>query len=144
MNKVILLGRLTKDPELTFGSTNGIAICKFTIAVNRQYNREEVDFINCIAFRKTAELITQYTSKGKQLCVTGMLRNNNYQLPDGTTRYSNNVVVDTFELLGSPNNTNNYNYNKNSNNINGSNSNTFNDSLFDYDIPEMDDGDMPF
>lgn len=142
MNKVILLGRLTKDPDLTFGSSNGIAVCKFTIAVNRQYNREETDFINCIAFRKTAELITQYTSRGKQLCVTGELRNNNYQLQDGTTRYSTNVVVDTFELLGNPNSSNSNNNNANNYNTNGSNYN--NSCPFDYDITEMDDGDMPF
>lgn len=143
MNKVMLLGRLTKDPELTFGSGNGIAVCKFTIAVNRQYNREEADFINCIAFRKTAELITQYTSKGKQLCVTGELRNNNYQLQDGTTRYTTNVVVDTFELLGNPNSSNSNNNNTNS--YSNTNCSNYNSSYpFDYDIPEMDDGDMPF
>lgn len=67
MNKVVLIGRLTKDPELRYAAGSGTAICKFTLAVNRPFKKDETDFINCIAFNKQGEAIVQYVTKGRQL-----------------------------------------------------------------------------
>lgn len=63
MNKVILIGRLTKDPELRFTAGSGMAVSRFTVAVNRQFKKDETDFINCVAFGKTAETISQYLTR---------------------------------------------------------------------------------
>ncbi|WP_394883902.1 single-stranded DNA-binding protein, partial [Clostridium tertium] len=67
MNKVILIGRLTKDPELNFAAGTGTAVCRFSLAVTRPFKKDETDFINCIAFNKRAEAIAQYLTKGRQL-----------------------------------------------------------------------------
>ena len=67
MNKVILLGRLTKDPELRFAAGTGNAVTRFSIAVTRQFKRDEADFINCVAFGKTAETIAQYLTDRKSV-----------------------------------------------------------------------------
>ena len=74
MNKVILIGRLTKDPELRYAAGSGTAVCRFTVAINRQFKKDETDFINCVAFGKTGETITQYLTKGRQIAVTGKFR----------------------------------------------------------------------
>ena len=78
MNKVILIGRLTKDPELRYAAGNGTAVCRFTVAINRQFKKDETDFINCVAFGKTGETITQYLTKGRQIAVTGSIRTGSY------------------------------------------------------------------
>ncbi|MDB1959665.1 single-stranded DNA-binding protein, partial [Clostridium tertium] len=78
MNKVILIGRLTKDPELNFAAGTGTAVCKFSLAVTRAFKKDETDFINCIAFNKRAETIAQYLTKGRQLAVTGSIRTGSY------------------------------------------------------------------
>ena len=66
MNNVVLIGRLTKDPELKY-SQSGKAYCRFTVAVNRDFNKDEADFINCLAFGKTAETIAEWLGKGRIL-----------------------------------------------------------------------------
>ena len=73
MNQVNLLGRLTKDPELKYGAS-GTAFCKFTLAVNRAFKKDEVDFINCTAFGKAAETIAEYVRKGDQFARGGRLQ----------------------------------------------------------------------
>ena len=78
MNKVILIGRLTKDPELNHAAGSGTAICRFTLAITRQFKKDEADFINCVAFNKTAENIAQYFTKGRQIAVTGNIRTGSY------------------------------------------------------------------
>ena len=83
MNKVILTGRLTADPELR-QTVGGISSCRFTVAVNRKYadkttGEHQADFISCTAWRQTAEFISRYFSKGKMIVIEGTLRNNNYQ-----------------------------------------------------------------
>ena len=101
MNKVILIGRLTKDPELRYAAGSGTAVCRFTVAINRQFKKDETDFINCVAFGKTGETIAQYITKGRQIAVTGSIRTGSYDAQDGTKRYTTDVVVESFEFIGS-------------------------------------------
>lgn len=106
MNKVILMGRLTADPNLN-QTPSGVSSCRFSIAVNRNFKNQQgtydADFINCIAWRQTAEFINRYFKKGSMICVEGTLRNNNYQdkkHPD-VTHYTMEVLVDNVEFCGS-------------------------------------------
>ena len=101
MNKVVLIGRLTRDPELKFAAGSGTAISRFSVAINRQFKKEETDFINCIAFGKTAETISNYFTKGRQIALTGSIRTGSYDAQDGTKRYTTDVAVDSFEFVGS-------------------------------------------
>ena len=109
MNKVILIGRLTADPELR-QTQSGVASCRFTVAVNRKFadkntGERQADFITCVAWRQTAEFVSRYFSKGKMIAVEGELRNNNYQdrnHPD-VTHYNTDVLVDNVEFTGGKN-----------------------------------------
>lgn len=106
INNVILMGRLTADPELR-QTTSGISSCIFTVAVNRSFKNSkgeyEADFINCIAWRQTAEFISRYFSKGKMIIVEGSLRNNNYTDQNGVKHYSMNVQADNIAFGESKN-----------------------------------------
>ena len=144
MNKVILLGRLTRDPELRFAAGSGNAVTRFSIAVTRQFKRDEADFINCEAFGKTAETISQYLTKGGQIAITGNIRTGSYDAQDGSKRYTTDVVVESFEFVGGGKGQNagpdngfggNSDYSKPSNDSFGG---------FDDDMTPVDDGDMPF
>ena len=101
MNRVVLVGRLTRDPELRT-SGNGNSFVNFTIAVNRTFassnGEREADFINCVAWRNTADFITKYTHKGNKIGVTGSLQTRTYDAQDGTKRYVTEVVADEAEL----------------------------------------------
>ena len=97
MNQVNLLGRLTRDPELKYGSS-GNAYCKFTLAVNRAFKKDETDFINCTAFGKAAEAITEYVKKGDQFAIGGRLQVDTYE-SNGEKRYSTSVMVDGFTFI---------------------------------------------
>lgn len=99
MNVTVLVGRLTKDPEVKFGQT-GKAYARFTLAVNRPFSKDEADFISCVAFGKTAELIGEYLRKGHKAGVTGRLQMNRYEV-NGEKRTSYDVIVDTIEFLES-------------------------------------------
>ena len=102
MNKVILTGRITKDPEVRYTQT-GVAVVSFTLAVNRQYRdangNNQADFINCTAWRQTADFITRYIKKGYMLIVEGSIQSRSYQGQDGQTRYVTEVVCDSVENL---------------------------------------------
>ena len=124
MNKVILIGRLTKNPDLRFAQGSGKAVTRFTLAVNRPMKRDEADFIGCIAFGKTGETIAQYLTKGKQLAITGNIRTGSYD-KDGETRYTTEIIVDTFEFI-------------NGDKKQGDNSNSFDD------MKAENIGDIPF
>ena len=100
INKVVLLGNLTKDPEL-IRTGDGIVIAKFTLAVSRQLKKNEADFINCIAFGKTGETITKYFTKGSKIAITGNIRTGSYDAKDGTKRYTTDVIAETFEFVES-------------------------------------------
>ena len=100
INKVVLLGNLTKEPEL-IRTGNGIVIAKFTLAVSRQLKKNEADFINWIAFGKTGETITKYFTKGSKIAITGNIRTGSYDAKDGTKRYTTDVIAETFEFVES-------------------------------------------
>lgn len=107
MNKVILMGRLTADPELR-QTQSGVSSCRFTIAVNRRFTdkntgERQADFITCVAWRQQAEFITRYFKKGSMICIEGNIRTGSYQdrnHPD-ITHYTTEVFVDNVEFTGS-------------------------------------------
>ena len=105
MNKVILVGRLARDPELrTTGS--GKSVATFSLAVDRRYKAEgqpTADFFNVVAGGKPAETICQYLGKGRQIAMTGRLQTRDYKAQDGTKRYATEVVLEEFDFIGSKN-----------------------------------------
>lgn len=133
MNKTVLIGRLTKDPELNYAAGTGTAICRFTLAVTRAYKKDEADFINCVAFGKTGETIAQYLTKGRQVAITGSIRTGSYDAKDGTKRYTTDVAIESFEFIGNGQGNNN----QSNNEFNQENS-------FYDDMAPVEDGDMPF
>lgn len=147
MNKVVLVGRLTRDPELRFAPGTGTATCRFTVAVNR-FKKGEADFINCVAWNKTAETIAQYLVKGRQIAVSGSIRTGSYDAQDGTKRYTTDVAVDSFDFIGGNSSAARSNDSFNNNNGNSGYSAPANDRFggdsFNDDITPVDDGDMPF
>ena len=100
MNTIILKGRLTKDPELK-ATQSGISICRFCVAVNRRFNKDEADFINCVAWRGTAEFISKYFKKGQEICLSGALTVNRWESEEGKSEWSSEVTVDNAEFCGS-------------------------------------------
>lgn len=106
MNKVILIGRTTKSPELRYAPGTGTAVCRFTLAVNRPYKKGEADFINCVAFGKIAETIAQYVLKGRQVAISGSIRTGRYDNNSGNKVYTTDVVLDWFEFIGNNKNSN--------------------------------------
>lgn len=101
MNKVILIGRLTKDPELKI-TASGIDMCSFGIAVNRPANangEKEADFINCVAFKIVASNLVKYQRKGSLIAVEGKLQTRKYQAQDGTNRTATEVIADNVVFL---------------------------------------------
>lgn len=104
MNKVVLIGRLTKDPELRYTSNN-VAAASFTLAVNRQFQNQngvrEADFINIVIWRKQAETAKKYLAKGSLIAVEGRIQTRNYDGADGRKVYVTEVVADSFEFLES-------------------------------------------
>ena len=103
MNKVILIGRLARDPELRV-TTSGTSVTKFILAVSRpRINGEDrgADFISCISWRKVAENLAKYCTKGSQMAIEGRIQTGSYNGQDGTKRYTTDVVVETATFLGS-------------------------------------------
>ena len=107
MNRLILIGRLTADPDLRY-TPNGAAVCSFRIAVDRpftgQNGEREADFINIVVWNKSAENTAKYMSKGRQIAVEGRLQIRSYDGNDGQRRWVTEVVADRVEFLGSGNN----------------------------------------
>ncbi|MCD3217465.1 single-stranded DNA-binding protein [Clostridium botulinum C] len=136
MNRIILTGRLTRDPELTFLPGDGKAVVKFTLAVNRprfdKNKEQEADFINCTCFGKRAEAIANYVQKGHRFGIEGSLRINKFTDKDGNNRWSTEVLVSDFEFMQDKL--------SNTNNSNGNNSS----AGYDDEITPIDDGDIPF
>lgn len=106
MNKVIITGRLTADPELR-QSQSGVASCKFTVACDRRFadkntGKREADFISCLAFKNNAEFISRYFNKGKMIAVEGSLRTGSYKdkKHDDVTHCTTDVLVDNVEFCG--------------------------------------------
>lgn len=99
-NKVILGGRLTADVELK-QTQNGIPVCQFTIATTRRSNREETDFINCVAWRQQAEFISRYFRKGSSICITGAIQTRSWTDANGGKRYATEVIADEVHFVDS-------------------------------------------
>ncbi len=99
MNKWIGIGRLTRDPEMRF-TQSGVAVTTFTLAVDRQFKKDETDFIDCQAWRKTAEVIANHLKKGNQCAVEGRLEVSSYESQDGSKKKVARVVVDNVQFLG--------------------------------------------
>lgn len=104
INNVILVGRLTRNPELSY-TTTGVAKARFTLAVNRHYSgpngERQADFINCIAWRNQAENMAKFLKKGALIGIEGRIETSSYQLEDGSTRYMTNVVCSSVQFLES-------------------------------------------
>lgn len=102
MNNVVLIGRLTKDPELAYGGQNrDIAVCRFTLAVDRPTQDKAADFIRIVVFRKQAETAHQYLAKGRQCAVEGRIQTGSYKDREGKTVYTTDVVANRVQFLGS-------------------------------------------
>lgn len=103
INKVILGGRLTADIEPT-ATPNGVAVCQFTIATNRRGSKEPTtDFINCVAWRQTAEFVSKYFAKGSSICVVGELQQRSWEDKNGGKRYATEVIVSEALFVDSKN-----------------------------------------
>jgi len=131
INRVVLVGRLTKDPELRFTPGTGRAVATFTLAVNRRFKSQgqpDADFIPVVVWGKIAENTANYVSKGRLVGVSGSIHTRSYEAKDGTRRYVTEVVADEVQFLDSKD------------------SNTNDDNLgnFEGDYQEMNDGSIPF
>ncbi|PPA85917.1 single-stranded DNA-binding protein [Brevibacillus laterosporus] len=104
LNRVILIGNLTKDPELRYTS-NGVAVTTFTLAINRSYSgagkEKEVDYINIVAWRQLADLCAQYLAKGKKCAVEGRLQTRSYDNKEGKKVFVTEVIADNVQFLSS-------------------------------------------
>jgi single-strand DNA-binding protein len=103
MNKTILMGRLTKEPELRYTATSNIPYSNFTLAVNRRVKsaEQDVDFINCVAWNKTAEFVQKYFSKGQQIALDGRIQTRSYDDNEGKKRYVTEVVAENVYFADS-------------------------------------------
>ncbi|ERJ13343.1 single-stranded DNA-binding protein [Haloplasma contractile] len=130
INKVVLVGRLTKDPDLKY-SGSGTPVVRFTLAVNRTFTNQngqrEADFINCVSFRRQAENVNRFVRKGSLVGVEGRIQTGSYEAQDGSRRYTTDVICDSVQFLESRNSqsetvdvqntyNNNNNYNQGQNN----------------------------
>jgi len=102
MNKVILIGNLTRDPEVRT-TASGTSVCSFSIAVNRRFNNQAgekvTDFFNIVAWRQLGELCGKYLAKGRKVAVVGELQNRSYDAKDGTKRNVTEIIADDIEFL---------------------------------------------
>ena len=151
INNVVLVGRLTRDPELKY-TANGTATATFSLAVNRNFTNKsgnrEADFINCVIWRKSAETLANYAKKGTLLGVIGRIQTRSYENQQGQRVYVTEVVAENFKLLESRS-TNEQRKNNDMNNFNGQGmSNKNNDKYtgdpFDGSSVDISDDDLPF
>ena len=101
MNKVILMGNLTRDPEISYSQGSNTAFARFSIAVNRRFQRDgedNADFFNCTAFGKTAEFVEKYFHKGSRMLLSGRVENDNYTNKNGEKVYSVRVIAEEIEF----------------------------------------------
>ena len=143
MNKVILMGRLTRDPEMRYSqSDTSMAIARYSLAVDRRIakrdnNEQQVDFINCVAFGRSAEFAEKYFRQGMRVLVTGRIQTGSYTNKDGQRVYTTDIVVEDQEFADSKNN--------NGSNGNGNSLNPTSDAGDGFmNIPEGIDEELPF
>lgn len=106
MNRIILMGRLTRDPEIRYGGANNTAVARWSIAVDRRFKREgdpDADFFNLVTFGNQADFVEKYLHKGTKVVVEGELRNNNYTNKDGQTVRDMQIVTNNIEFAESKN-----------------------------------------
>ena len=114
MNNVSLMGRLTRDPEVRYSANTQLANARFSVAVDRRLSKEKrmeaennnqptADFINCVAFGRTAEVIGQYFHKGNKIAITGHIQTGSYENQQGQRIYTTDVIVDQFDFVESVN-----------------------------------------
>jgi len=130
MNKVFLIGRLSRDPELRH-TTSGTAVCQINVAISRpvsQGSEPQTDFINVVVWNKQAENVARYLSKGRQIAIEGRIQTRNYDNNEGKRTYVTEVIASNVEFLGSAND----------NNRTNTNSNPFDENPFDSMEPPMD------
>lgn len=133
MNKCIFLGRITKDIELSFAAGSGTAIAKFSLAVGRKFKKGETDFLNMVAFGKTAENLTKYFKKGNLILLETHVQTGSYDDKNGIKRYTTDFIIDSFDFV-------------NNNSTEGSNKENIpegNNLGFEEILPG-EEGDMPF
>ncbi|MBO8172153.1 MAG: single-stranded DNA-binding protein [Bacillaceae bacterium] len=143
INRVVLLGRLTRDPELRY-TQSGVAVATFSLAVDRRFTNQqgerETDFINIVVWRQLAELCANYLKKGQQAAVEGRLQTRSYENNEGRRVYVTEVVADNVQFLNGPGQSTNQNQGFKENNP-GSNDDPFADDGTTVDISE---DDLPF
>lgn len=149
MNKIILMGRLTRDPELRT-TPNGVSVCSFSIAVNRRFKNAEgnydADFINCVAWRQTGEFVSRYFTKGRMIAVVGSLQTRTYE-KDGQKHYAAEVQVDEAHFTESKGSAEGSSNAGNSGNFGGGQPKGGDDLAFgagDGFMPMPADDDLPF
>lgn len=104
MNKVVLMGRLTKDPDIRYTQgENSMAVARYSLAVDRRGKEKETDFINCVAFGKQGEFAEKYLHKGMKISVVGRIQTGNYTNKDGQKVYTTDVVIEEHEFCESRN-----------------------------------------
>ena len=147
MNKVILSGNLTKDPEVRY-TQSGVAYARMGIAVSRPYSSKnndsqqpQTDFFNLVSWNKQAEFCGRYLKKGSRVLVEGRIQNDNYEGKDGVKHYNVNIVVDNIEFAGSKPSGGGDNSNDGGNNFDGGNYKNNSGSNYNND---SDDVDVPF
>ncbi|WP_429961110.1 single-stranded DNA-binding protein [Enterococcus sp. DIV1096b] len=155
INNIVLVGRLTKDPDLRY-TTSGTGVATFTLAVNRNFTSadgtREADFINCVIWRKPAETLANYAKKGVLIGVTGRIQTRSYDNQQGQKVYVTEVIADNFQLLESKkvdssqntqgsgvSNSQTNNYTRNQQNTNSATADPFGNSSID-----ISDDDLPF
>lgn len=147
MNRVVLIGRLTKDPELRFTPGNGTAVTTLTLAVDR-YNpkaaQKEADFVPVVVWGKQAEATANYMNKGKLMGVSGRIQTRSYEAKDGTRRYVTEVVADEVQFLEWGNKEATFGGNSNQGPSSGGTSFGGPQQFSDDDMTPVDDGDIPF
>ena len=141
LNRVVLTGRLTKDPDLKY-TQSGVAVCNFTVAVDRPFKtngQNEADFINCVVWRKPAENLANYMSKGSMIGADGRLQTRTYQNQNDQTVFVTEVVADSVQFLESKNKQQN-----NQSNENGPLSRAENPPKSEAEPMDISDEDLPF
>jgi single-strand DNA-binding protein len=150
MNKVVLIGRLTKDPELKFTPGTGTAVTTLTLAVdkyNRSTGQRDADFIPVVVWGKQAESTANYMSKGSQMAISGRIQTRSYDAKDGTKRYVTEVVAEDVQFLSKGSGgsqANNNSFGGGSEYGNSKSNNAFGGESSEEDMTPVDDGDIPF
>ena len=148
MNKVILMGRLTRDPEVRYTQNTNLTVANFSIAVNRRFKREgdteTADFFNVVAWNKTGEFVGKYFKKGQQVIVSGRLQNRNWTDQQGVKHYATDVIAEEVEFADSKKNSDSENFNNTFGNVPESAEGNAQSSDDNSDLTVSSGDDLPF